>query len=108
MSDPSIYTAPDIRRQTIDEIDAHITAKRARRLTLLYSFKEKQSMKAEKLSAVELARFAKRVEKARAALDKINDAIAAADRAIVALEQTNHNLNNLARDIFKDEETIPH
>lgn len=99
-----LYTAPDIRRQTIDEMEAHIMAKRSRRLVLLQTFQQKQQTKLHKLRASEQLAFDKRVDRTRKAIEAINTAIATATRALQNLEQTNHNLVNIEGELFRDDD----
>ncbi len=93
------HTHPDIRKERIENAELHIQHKRTRRLVLLHSFKEKQSAKLEKLHGKELERFNKRVEMVEKALARINDAIESAEKHLHTLNNINHGLVNIEREI---------
>lgn len=97
----SIYIAPDIRRQTLQEAEDFITQKRARRMVLLHTYKEKEKQRAEIVHAKELARFDKRAEMVKKALDNISIAIEKAERQLQTLNEINHLVNNV-EGVIKD------
>lgn len=90
-----IFQSPDIRKQTIQDAENFINQKRVRRLVLLSTYKEKQSVKLSTLKGKELETFQKRAAKVDAAMQKVKDAIASLENAIAALSNTNTTIVNL-------------
>lgn len=94
------FSAPDIRRQTIEEADAFIAQKRTRRLVLLYSYKDKQSQKLKTLTGKALDRFKSQSDKVNKLMERVETDIRQLEEAITAMTATHNSLNNL-----QDQET---
>lgn len=94
MSD-NIYATPDIRKQTFEEAEAFIQAKRVKRMVMLTTFQQKQAAKIATLKDAELTRFTKRAAKVKKSLDAVADAIDRAERDLALLLSSGNTLNNL-------------
>lgn len=90
-----IYQSPDIRKQTIEEAEAHIAAKRVRRMIVISSYQEKLKDKLGKLKGKELETFEKRKARADAAIAKATEALDRAASAVANLTATHNNLVNI-------------
>ena len=94
MTNAQVYSHPDIRKQTLEQAEAFITAKRARRMVLLHDAKAKQSIALAKLHGAELEKFNKQAVRVENALKKVEEAINAAAQQIRKLHETSHSLSN--------------
>ena len=90
-----IYAAPDLRKQTIKDAENFITVKRAKRLILVQSYKEKTVGKLNTLKDKELATFTSRVTRVDNAMEKVTAALQHLENAIANLSSTNSNLANI-------------
>lgn len=91
----TIYQSPDLRKQTFEQAETFITAKRVRRMVLVQTYKEKVAGKLSKLKGEELIAFEKRKVRVDKALANITDAIDKAENAIKLLLSTHNNLINI-------------
>lgn len=90
-----IYASPDLRKQTITDAETFIAAKRARRMVLVLSHKQKTAGKLDSLKGKELDLFTSRNNRVESAKLKVSAAIDALERAIEALSSTSSNLANI-------------
>jgi len=90
----SIYEAPDIRKQTIDDAAANINQKRVARMMLAMKAQTTIKERTSKIHAKDVARFEKAVETINKRLVKIADEIEATQRMVSKLNELNHNIVN--------------
>lgn len=95
MNDAHIYASPDIRRQTLADAEQFIMIKRAKRLTLVQSYKEKTEGKLQSLKGKELDLFTSRVTRVNNLMDKVNAALQSLENAITNLSSSNSNIANI-------------
>lgn len=100
--EPTIYEAPNIRKQTLQDAEKFLEQKRVRRLILLHSAKEKAKEKAAALQGTEKAKFEKLSAQFATKIDKISEEISRAETILRKMHETNHALANIET-ILKDE-----
>ena len=91
----SLYVAPDIRTQTIEEAEAFISQKRVRRLTTLYSYKQALADKLAKLKGDELVKFEKQKVRMDKAMENVVAALNKAESVLLLLQGTHNRLSNI-------------
>mgnify|MGYP000098938132 CR=1 FL=1 len=70
-----LYQAPDIRKQTIEQAEAFISAKRARRMIVLMTYKQKLAEKNATIKEYEVEKFTKQVSKFNKLMEKVTEDI---------------------------------
>ena len=90
-----IYASPDLRKQTIVEAETFLSQKRAKRLVLVQSFKEKTETRLATLKGKELDLFTSRVERVRKLGDKVVEALRQYQNALDNLSSSNSNIANI-------------
>lgn len=95
MTVQSIYISPDLRKQTFEQAEAFISAKRVRRMVLVQTYKEKTSSRLAQLKGEELIAFEKRKINVDKALAKITEAIDNANNKMKLLLATHNSLVNI-------------
>lgn len=100
MQEPeTIYIAPDIRNQTIEDAEAFISKKRVKRLIMYQKLQTIRAEKAGKARDGENQRFIKRAEMVESALSKIEDSIFRAEAQLEKLRDINSSLTNIENEI---------
>lgn len=91
----ALYVPPDIRQQKITDAEAFLSAKRARRMVVLMTYKEKRAEKLNKIKGEELTRFNRQA----ARIDKIMERIVAdlqkLNTGIITLSKIHNGLANI-------------
>jgi len=95
MTQPHPYAHPDIRKQSITEMETFIAQKRVRRLILLTSYQQKTSAKLATLKDKELDLFLRNKERADKAMEKVVAAIETLERSIGALSNRHNVIVNI-------------
>ena len=90
-----IYASPDLRKQTITDAENFLAQKRAKRLVLVQSYKEKTEGRLTTLKGKELDLFTSRVARVEKLKEKVSDAIQQLQNAINNLSSTNSNIANI-------------
>lgn len=90
----NIFVSPDIRKQTLAEAETFLQTKRAKRLVLLHSYKDKAAIKLATLKGKEHDAYYSRKQKVDKAMDKVVEALNSLERAIELLSSTNSNIAN--------------
>lgn len=94
MSD-SIYKAPDVRVQTLEDCEQFINTKRAQRLVLAEKYKQTQAEKAGKLADKALSKFEKQAALFVKAQEKLTDQIDKMEARLAVLNDIHSELINL-------------
>jgi len=90
-----LYIPPDIRQQTIADAEAFLSAKRARRMITLMTYKELRADKLNKIKGDELIRFTKQSEKVDKISARIEEDLYKLKLAIANLAKTHNNIANI-------------
>lgn len=91
----TIYIAPNIRTQKIEDVEAFLEAKRARRLITANRYQETLKQKAEQLHGKGLIQFEKQVEIIDRAMNKIAEDFVKLDNRLEKLNALHTDLVNL-------------
>jgi hypothetical protein len=97
----SIFKAPDIRQQTLQQAENFIAAKRTKRMIVVHTYKEKVLTKAVKIEEAELIKFEKRKALLDKALEGIETAILKAEKYLANLNDTHTTVSNV-QGVIKD------
>lgn len=95
----TIYIAPDIRKQTLEEAQDFLEAKRAARMTQAYTYQEKQLDRALVLEGKEQARYQKALEAFNKGKETVDKAIETQQRRLEKLISLHTNLVNIETEI---------
>lgn len=91
----TIYIAPNIRTQRLEEVEAFIDAKRVQRLIMAQSHQQTVKEKAEKLHGVAAERFAKQSNAFDSAMEKLVDQIEKLQERLNKMNMLHSEMNNL-------------
>jgi hypothetical protein len=95
----TVFIAPDIRTQTVQDAVRFIEEKRQRRLILFYTAQEKLQQKLSRIGATENDKFIKQRERLDKALDNITVAIQKAEEQLRKLQEIDHKIANVEKDM---------
>lgn len=91
----TIYIAPDIRKQKIEEVEEFINAKRVQRLIMAQSYQQTVKDKATKLHGKAAERFQKQTELFDNAMEKVVDQIEKLQERLLKMNELHSELSNL-------------
>lgn len=95
-----MYMAPDIRKQSMDQIYEHIQQKRVRRMIVLTTYQDKQRGKFEKIESGLQERFNKRLDMTTKAVENIQLALEKAEKQLAILETIDRDLSNTEQSLL--------
>ena len=90
-----LYQAPDIRKQTIEDAEAHIAQKRTRRMIVLMTYKQKKAEKDATIKAYEIEKFTKQYAKFEKLNAKIAEDIEKLSNIVKLLAGTHNRIVNV-------------
>lgn len=96
MADAELYKQPDIRTQAIDAAMLHLEEKRARRMVVVMTYKEKLNAKLDGLDEKAREKFAKQVDRVNGQLEQLDKRMTMVIGACEKLAALHNDLNNIA------------
>lgn len=91
----TIYIAPDIRKQKLEEAEAFINQKRVQRLAIAASYQRSVKEKAEKLHGKVSARFDKQMELFDNAMSRVAEQIDKLQERLEKMNEMHSEMTNL-------------
>ena len=98
----SIFTPPDIRKQTLADAEDFLQQKRAKRMVQAYTAKQKETDKLLHVGKSTQAKYEKKLELLEKRLAAVTTAIEKADQTLRELNELNHDANNITRNLLDD------